>query len=214
MGRYPIFLDMTGRRVVLIGGGRVAFRKAQALLDSGARLVIIAEHFDKLFEAIAKLKQVELVEARYSGEYLTGALMVIAATNDNLLNERIFNDCRQADILCNIVDAPSHCDFLVPAVVKRGNLTFAISTEGNCPAYAGHIRKKLEKIFTEEHGRFLAELEKLRQQIFAIVPDKSERKILLGRLADDESFDYFIEKGPAAWNNRADQLIKKAPTTC
>jgi len=101
------------------------------------------------------------------------------------------------------------CDFFVPAIVKRGDLQIAISTEGNCPAYAGHIRKKLEQTFTVKHGDFLAELEALRKQIIKDVQDPSDRKTLLGLLADDKSFEYFTEKGLTAWRDRAEELIKE-----
>jgi precorrin-2 dehydrogenase/sirohydrochlorin ferrochelatase len=113
--------------------------------------------------------------------------------------------------LCNVVDEPELCDFFVPAVVKRGDLQIAVGTEGHCPAYAGHIRKKLEEIFTEKHGQFLAELEMLRKQIIKDVSEPSERKALLGKLADDKSFEYFVENGPAQWRTFAEELIKKVP---
>jgi precorrin-2 dehydrogenase/sirohydrochlorin ferrochelatase len=113
--------------------------------------------------------------------------------------------------LCNVVDEPELCDFFVPAVVRRGDLQIAIGTEGHYPAYAGHIRKKLEKIFTEKHGQFLAELEELRKKIIRDVPDPAERKALLGKLADDKSFEYFVESGPAQWRTFAETLINKFP---
>jgi precorrin-2 dehydrogenase/sirohydrochlorin ferrochelatase len=111
------------------------------------------------------------------------------------------------EILCNVVDEPELCDFFVPAVVKRGDLQIAIGTEGYCPAYSGHLRKKLEGIFTEEHGRFLAELERARQEIIEQIPTAADRKTLLGRLVDDESFEYFRTNGPTAWRERARALV-------
>ena len=108
---------------------------------------------------------------------------------------------------------PELCDFFVPAVVKRGNLQIAIGTEGQCPAYAGHTRKKLEAIFTEQHGQFLAELEKFREQIIKNVIDPADRKTVLGQLADDESFEYFVDNGPAQWHAFADELIDNLQST-
>jgi len=95
----------------------------------------------------------------------------------------------------------------VPAVVKRGDLQIAIGTEGHCPAYAGHLRKKLEQSFTDKHGEFLAELETLRKRIIKEVPDSADRKALLGQLVDDKSFEYFIQKGPIQWQEYANKLI-------
>ena len=156
-----------------------------------------------------KGKNAELVRAKYSKSYLTGAVLTIAATDKPELNRQIYKDCQELEILCNVVDEPQLCDFFVPAIVKRGDLQIAISTEGNCPAYAGHIRKKLEQTFTAKHGDFLAELESLRKQIIKDVQDPSDRKTLLGLLADDKSFEYFTEKGLTAWRDRAEELIKE-----
>jgi precorrin-2 dehydrogenase/sirohydrochlorin ferrochelatase len=110
-----------------------------------------------------------------------------------------------------VVDVPELCDFYVPAVVKRGDLQIAIGTEGRCPAYAGHIRKKLEKIFTEKHGQFLAELEQLRKRIIKEVAEPADRKALLGELADDKSFEYFVENDQVQWQTYTEELINKFP---
>ena len=150
-----------------------------------------------------------MVKSRYSKNYLTRAVLAIAATNNHELNKQIYKDCQELEILCNVVDVPELCDFFVPAVVKRGNLQIAIGTDGHSPAYAGHIRNKLEKIFTEKHGQFLAELEALRKRIIEEVPDATDRKAVFGELVDDKSFEHFVEDGPAAWRDRADEIISR-----
>ena len=211
MAKYPIFLELSGRRVVVVGGGAVAVRKAQTLLAAGARLVVVAEKIDNIPTALCRDKNAELIKSKYSKDYLAEAVLAIAATNNHQLNRRIYKDCQELEVLCNVVDEPELCDFFVPAVVKRGDLQIAVGTEGHCPAYAGHIRKKLEEIFTEKHGQFLAELEMLRKQIIKDVSEPSERKALLGKLADDKSFEYFIENGPAQWRTFAEELVKKVP---
>ena len=197
----------------MIGGGTVAARKAQVLLAAGARLVVVAERIDKMLTVLCKDKTAELIRSKYAKSYLAEAVLVIAATNNNRLNRRIYKDCQELEVLCNVVDVPELCDFYVPAVVKRGDLQIAISTEGQCPAYAGHLRKKLEVIFTEKHGEFLTELEAMRQRIIEDVPDPADRKTLLGRLADDKSFEYFVENGPIRWRTFADEIISAAPLT-
>lgn len=184
-------------------------RKAQTILETGARLVIVAKNIDDTVALRFAGTHAELIKSKYSKDYLAGAVLVIAATNKIELNKQIYKDCQQLEILCNVVDQPQLCDFFVPAVVKRGGLQIAIGTEGHCPAYAGHIRKKLEKIFTEKHGLFLAELETLRRRIINDVPEPAQRKILLGNLVDDKSFDYFIENGPEAWRKRAEKTINE-----
>jgi precorrin-2 dehydrogenase/sirohydrochlorin ferrochelatase len=131
MGKYPIFLEMGGRRAVVIGAGAVAVRKVQALLTAGARVVMVAENIDDKLSALWKGTNPELVRSRYSRNYLVGACLAIAATNDHQLNRQIYRDCQELEILCNVVDKPELCDFFVPAVVKRGDLQIAIGTEGH-----------------------------------------------------------------------------------
>lgn len=209
MAKYPIFLELGGRRAVMIGGGAVALRKAQALLAAGARLVVVSKQIDDAITSLCTGSNAELIKSKYSKDYLAGAVLAIAATSNRQLNKQIYKDCQELEILCNVVDAPELCDFIVPAVVKRGELQVAIGTEGHCPAYAGHLRKKLEQTFTDKHGQFLAELETLRNRIIKDVPDPTDRKALLGQLVDDKSFEYFIQNGPAKWQEYADRLISK-----
>lgn len=213
MAKYPIFLELGSRRVVVIGGGAVAVRKVQALLSVGARVVVVAERIDDMMTDLCMGTDAELIKSKYSKNYLAGALLAIAATNNTELNKQIYKDCQELEVLCNVVDAPELCDFFIPAVVKRGNLQIAIGTEGQCPAYAGHTRKKLETIFTEQHGEFLAELEKLREHIIKNVADPADRKTVLGQLADDESFQYFVDNGSAQWHAFADELIDNLQST-
>jgi len=207
MPKYPIFLELSGRRTVVIGGGAVAIRKAQSLLAAGARLVVVSKTINDALTTLCQGTNAELIKAKYSKDYIAEAVLVIAATNNPELNRQIYKDCQELEILCNVVDEPGLCDFVVPAVVKRGDLQIAVCTEGDCPAYAGHLRRKLEQAFTDKHGKFLDELEKLRKRIIKDVPAPADRKSLLGQLVDDNSFEYFIQNGPAKWQTYADKLI-------
>jgi precorrin-2 dehydrogenase / sirohydrochlorin ferrochelatase len=208
MGKYAIFLELGNRRVVLVGGGAVAVRKAHTLLEAGARLVVVAEEASDAMITLCVQHGAELVRAKYSKEYLGEAVIVIAATNDHEVNQQVYHDCQALEILCNVVDEPQLCDFFVPAVVKRGDLQIAIGTGGDYPAYAGHLRKKLETLFTEEHGQFLAELECIRERVLREVQGAEDRKALLGRLANDESFEYFREHGSSSWHKMAQEIIE------
>jgi precorrin-2 dehydrogenase/sirohydrochlorin ferrochelatase len=210
MARYPIYLDLAGKRVVVIGAGPVAARKANTLQKAGARVIIVAKKVDPAFEKSCNLPHVKVVISAYSKDYLAEAVLAIAATNDLELNRRIYKDCQKLEVLCNVVDQPDLCDFYVPAVVKRGPLQIAISTDGNCPAYAGHLRKKLEDQFTEDHGRFVVELEAIRKHIIEEVADPAERKAILGQLASDKSFEYFLANGPTEWRSYVQQIITQS----
>ena len=206
--KYPIFLNLEAKRAVVIGGGSVAARNILGLLEAQARVVVVAEQIDEILETRCKHSNTEFVEAKYSKDYLVGASIVFAATNSRKTNEQIYNDCQQLEILCNIADDPELCNFFVPAVVRRGDLQIAVCTEGDYPAYAGHIRKKLEDIFTEKHGQFLTELEAIRKYIIETMPNSARRKALLGELAGEASFEYFAANGPADWRNNTEEMIK------
>ncbi len=209
MAKYPVFLEVKDKRVLLIGGGSVAFRKAKTLVDCGARLVIVADKINDNLFALCKGNKVELIRSKYSKQYLAESVIVIAATDDYELNKKIYKHCQELEILCNVVDQPELCDFFVPAVVRRGDLQIAIGTEGNCPAYAGHIRKKLEKMFTEKNGEFLKELEKIRQRLLAEIDNEVIRKAILSELVADKSFDHFVENGTEDWLKWVENTIKK-----
>lgn len=208
MVKYPIFLKLNGRRVIIIGSGAVAARKAQSLLAAGAKLLIVAEHIQDKLTYLCQNQDAKLIESAYSTDYLAGAFLVIAATEDYQLNKQIYEDCRQSQILCNVVDVPELCDFFVPAVVRCGDLQIAISTDGRCPAYAALLRKKIEKNFTDKHGEFLIELDLIRKRIIANVSDTAERKVLLEKLVEDKSFDFFVQRGSAQWRTFAEKIIK------
>ncbi|MCI0499130.1 MAG: bifunctional precorrin-2 dehydrogenase/sirohydrochlorin ferrochelatase [Planctomycetales bacterium] len=212
MAKYPIYLEMSGRRAVVVGAGAVAVRKVQTLQEAGARVVVVADHIQPSHADALRLSNVELILSPYHKDYLAGATLAIAATNDPALNEQIYHDCQAMEVLCNVVDQPALCDFYTPAVVKRGDLQIAIGTEGNCPAYAGHLRRKLEDLFTETHGRFVEQLETMRQRIFREVTDPDQRKALMGRLASDESFDIFSRKGQNRWTEYAIAQITEGVT--
>lgn len=212
MPKFPIYLELSNRRAVVIGAGSVAARKVAALHDAGARIVVIAEHVKSTLEQAFQFPGVELVLDAYHKHYLAGATLAIAATNDPVLNRRVFLDCQELEVLCNVVDQPELCDFYMPAVVKRGDLQIAIGTDGHCPAYSGHLRRKLEESFTHEHGHFLEQLEKTRKQVIGQISNANRRKAVLGRLASDESFRIFTQDGAQAWMQYADEVIRQDVT--
>lgn len=208
MAKYPIYLDLSGKKALVIGAGSVAGRKVQSLCAAGAKVVVVAKHIDEAFEMICKDLDVEVVTGLYSKEYLAEAVLAIAATDDRELNTRIYNDCHETRVLCNVVDVPHLCDFYVPALVKRGDLQIAIGTDGKSPAYAGYLRRKLEELFTRDHGRFLDELDIIRKYVIENVTPEL-RKDILAELVKDESFDLFVEKGAELWQEHAKKEVAK-----
>lgn len=206
MAKYPIYLDLTNVQAVVVGAGSVAARKVKTLLHAGAAVKVVTKAVKEDFNEVCKGLAIEIVISDYERSHLKDAFLVIAATDNPELNTRVYNDCQSLKILCNVVDVPHLCNFYVPSVIRKGDIQIAISTNGKCPAYAAHLRRKFEKLLTEDHGNFLDLLDEARQWIIRQVP-KPERKELLSKLSMDDSFDYFLEKGASAWKSMAQQLI-------
>jgi precorrin-2 dehydrogenase/sirohydrochlorin ferrochelatase len=212
MVKYPIYLDLTNTRAVVVGAGSVAARKVKTLLQAGAAVKVVTLAVEKDFDDICKGLDIEIVISDYQRSHLKEAFLVIAATDDPELNTRIYNDCQSLKILCNVVDVPHLCNFYVPSVIRRGDLQIAIGTNGKCPAYAAHLKRTLEKLITENHARFLDCLDEIRQKIITTGLSLDDRKALLVQLADDASFEVFVEKGPEIWKQQANQLLSEKLT--
>ena len=209
MAKYPIYLEVAGKRVVIIGAGSVASRKAKSLCKAGAKVTIVAKQIQPEFLQRCKGLDLNIVENEYSKEYLHGAVIVIAATNDNELNSRIYTDCNDLNILCNVVDVPEYCDFYVPALIQQGPLQIAIGTDGNSPAYAGKIRRQLQTMFGPEHGKFITEMGAVRKRVIAEIADADIRKRIFESLVEDESFEYYVKYGSNQWQNYAAEIIQR-----
>ena len=207
MAKYPIFLDIEKQRAVVVGGGQVAYQKTRGLLEADARVVVVTRQIVPELAGLCQAHGSEVVLSDYAREHLGRARVVIACTDDRSINETVYRDCQQAGILCNVVDTPDLCDFYLPAVVRRHPLRIAIGTEGSSPAFAKKVRMQLEKQFTEEHSAFLRTLRSLRPEVLSAIGDLGRREALLTEFADDESFEYFVEHGAAAWQARCRERI-------
>jgi precorrin-2 dehydrogenase/sirohydrochlorin ferrochelatase len=135
---YPLFLDVAGRKVVIIGGGAVSARKAETMLRHGATVTIVAP------EIASEISGAHLVRKSYEAADLENAFLVFAATNDPAINERVAADCRARNILVSVADAPARGDFIVPAIVESGPIRIAISTSGHSPALARRLKADLQ----------------------------------------------------------------------
>ena len=141
---YPVFLNLTGRRCVIIGGGQVAEGKVSKLLDSGAKIIVISPDATQGIRDYADSGQIEYSLRKYQEGDLNGAFLVVAATNDRVVNQEIFEEAEKSGILLNAVDDMPRCSFIAPSIVEKGPITVAISTGGASPALARKLREKLE----------------------------------------------------------------------
>jgi precorrin-2 dehydrogenase/sirohydrochlorin ferrochelatase len=142
---YGLFLDVEGRKALIVGGGAVAFRKAAALVEAGARVTVVAPEFDARFDALP----VDRIRREYAAADLEGAALAFAATNVRAVNAAVARDAKARGIPVNVADSPEECDFIAPARIRRGDIHIAISTSATRPALAAELRKRIEMLLDD-----------------------------------------------------------------
>ena len=197
MTLFPVFMKLEGRSCLVVGAGTIGEPKIGSLIAAGASVRVVALHATAAVTEWVRTGAITWEARAFNGADLDNTFMVIAATNSRDLNAAIFHEARQRNILCNVVDDPEYCDFYYPAIVRRGDLQIAISTNGHSPALAQRIRRELEIQFGPEYGEWLDELGRTRQQLFASKIDPEQRRRLLHELASREAF----KKAQAAESN-------------
>lgn len=182
MRYYPAFLKTEGRAVLVVGGGEVGARKVETLLRCGARVGVVSPELVPWLAERVREGAVELVARNYDESQLRGRFLVIAATDDGELNSRIASDAERRNLLCNVVDVPREGNFIVPALMRRGALTLAISTDGQSPALARKIREELEDRYGEEYADLLHLLGAVRARLLSAGNDSRLNKERFERL--------------------------------
>lgn len=174
MRYYPMFVSLAGRACLVVGAGQVGLRKIETLADCGAASVLVVDKNppDQALSALLARPGLRsslcFVQRDFKDSDLDGVFLVIASTSSPTVNQRISDRCRTRGVLCNIVDQPEACTFIVPATVRQGDLTLAISTNGQSPALAKRIRKDLQEAYGQEYALFLELMGRLRPLILAI----------------------------------------------
>jgi siroheme synthase, N-terminal domain len=175
-------INIKGKRIVIIGGGEVALRKAKVLLQYNADITVISPEFAEGFKELEG--KVHLLTGNYKEDFIKDAFMVITGSTSEEVNEAAGAYCRKNNILCNRADDSSNSDFHIPSVLKRGDLTIAVSTGASSPALAAKIRGQLEDIYTEEYADYVELLGEIRKEILINVEDDTVRSKLLRELID------------------------------
>ena len=191
---YPILLNIHDKKCLVVGGGNVAWRKVCSLKEAGARVTVVSPEF---CPEMKNETGIERIQQKYDEGFLNGALVVIASTDDEEVNKKVYYDAVKRGILVNVVDRPEFCSFIVPATISRGDLSISISTGGASPALARNIRESLEKQFGDEYGEFAKLLSETRRKILSDVSDESIRRDILQRIAGLDMLDVVKEKGIA-----------------
>ena len=167
---YPITLQVADRPCLVVGGGRVATRKVGGLLEAGARVRVVAPEATEELQRLAAQGAVQWERHPAGAEDLAGAWLVICAADDAATNESLGRAALAAGVLVNVVDRPELCNFYVPATVRRGPVSVAVSTDGASPLLARRLREKLEKVLGPEYGELAELLGRLRKEVQERVP--------------------------------------------
>jgi len=173
---FPLFLDMRGRKVLVVGGGEVAARKVRSFVGCGAVVTVVAERASAPIVELSSSGQVHLLLRPFEQADVEGQSLVIAATNNAAVNAAAGASSRALGIWTNVVDDPELCDFIVPAVVNRGSIQLAVSTGGSSPALAREIRRKVESAIGEEWSDASDILAALRQEAKRVLPSDDDRR--------------------------------------
>jgi precorrin-2 dehydrogenase/sirohydrochlorin ferrochelatase len=195
---FPIFLKLESRRVLVVGAGSIAESKIADLLDTGARIKVVAFEANETIAKWARSGLVEFEQRGFIAEDLHDVELVVVATSSPALNNLVFSEAQRQHVLCNVVDVPEQCDFFYPAIVKRGDLQIAVSTGGQSPSLAQRLRQQLERQFGLAYAKWVAELGETRRDILKSSLAPEQKQELLRSLASRGAFEALIARNAAA----------------
>ena len=180
---YPILVDLRGKKALVVGGGKVAQRKVETLLEYWASVELVARDLTGELDRLRKSGTVRFLGRDFSEDHLEGAFLVVAATDDAALNRRVSRGAQQRGLLVNAVDQPADCNFIVPSIIRRGDLLVAVSTSGKSPAMAKRIRERLEGQFGPEYETALKLMGRVREAVLAAGLPQSENSRIFHAIA-------------------------------
>ena len=182
MAYFPMFVDMTERECLIVGGGNVAYRKVMVMLDFGAKVTVVAEDIcDELRkltidDTANKENRITFIKRKFEQKDCDGMEMVIAATDDNALNHEIAEYCKAKGIMVNAVDQKADCSFIFPSYIKEKNLVAAFSSGGNSPVLTQYLKGKEQEILTPFLGELNEYMGQIREKVIAEYHTEAERK--------------------------------------
>jgi len=189
---YPIFLQLKARRCLVVGGGTVAERKVRGLLETGSDVVVVSPSLNEALHIWASDGAIRYLRRSFRDEDVEGCALVIGATDRVEVNMHVAAAARRRGIWVNIVDTPAACDFIAPAVVRRGELQIAISTGGNSPTLARRLREGLEELIGPEYGEVAEVLGALRTAIHRQEKAPEARKAIFERLVEAAGLPFAV----------------------
>ena len=186
---YPVYIELREQPCVVIGGGKIAEGKVEGLLAARASVTVISPELTPRLHELAEKKQISYFARAYQPGDLTGAFLVICATDQAEINHQVWEEATGNRQLVNVVDDTPRCNFIAPSILRKGDLTIAISTSGKAPALAVRLKERLQRELGPEYERFLELASELREPLAQHIPDFETRKALWYELVDSEILD-------------------------
>ena len=206
---YPVFLDLRGRRAVVIGGGAVAEQKVRGLLAAGAHVTVVSPDMSPGLADLARRSAIELRRRRYHDHDLAGAWLAIAATDDRAVNEAVYAEAERLGVPLNAVDDLEHCSFIAPAIHREGDITVAVSTGGKSPALAVRLRQRIARLVGRVEARLCELLGELRPDLAERVPDARARTALWYAIVDSDVIEFVRRGDIEGARGRIEELISE-----
>ena len=207
MRYYPVFLDIHNRSCLVVGGGRVGTRKVASLLECGARVTVVSPQVTNKLNELAGQGRIVLKRRAFLETDLKDAFLVFGATDDRTLNRRLHREAEKRRRLCNIADQPELCSFVLPAVVRQGDLSIAVSTAGKSPAFARHLRSQMEAMFGPEYGQFLDLMGAIREKLLVHEHAPQDHKSLFDRLIGSDLLEMIRQADHRGINTLLKQVL-------
>jgi precorrin-2 dehydrogenase/sirohydrochlorin ferrochelatase len=208
---YPAFLDLQGANCLVVGGGQVGERKVKTLLACGAEVRLVSPELTPGLEEDVRRGRVRLLAAEFAPCQLEGVFLVIGATDDSEVNRLISAEARSRNLLCNIVDRPWECNFILPSVLSRGDLTVAVSTGGRSPALAKKIRQDLENLFPDSYVNYLELLGRIREYVLSRGGPQEENQRIFEELVHSPLLEWLQQGDREALRRVITNTVVPAP---
>jgi precorrin-2 dehydrogenase/sirohydrochlorin ferrochelatase len=207
MKYYPINLNIENQVCVVVGGGEVGTRKVLTLLECGSTVTVISPTSTEILQRLSNEEKITLIERNYAGFDVENAFLVIGATDNEALNRQIQADCQRYQTLCNIADRPELCNFILPSIIRRGDLIVAISTSGKSPAFAKQLRRELENRFGPEYAVFLTLMGAIRTRLLSQAHEPEAHKGLFETLINRGLLDMLRKNDISQINSLLSEIL-------
>jgi precorrin-2 dehydrogenase/sirohydrochlorin ferrochelatase len=206
---YPAFINLEDRPVLVVGGGAVAERKVETLLETGAMVTVVSPEVTQRLEGFAQLKRITIRHRAFIPSDVDGVLLVISATDDPAAQSAVASIAISKNILVNTVDKPELCSFIVPAILRRGDITIAISTSGKSPSLAAELRTRLDRILTVDVARTATVLGAIRKEVHQHFSGSDDRKRVFDSIVGSGIIEWIAGYDDAAALERVRQMIRE-----